>query len=624
MATMVTATGPRGARQGRIVIQPLSAQDTGHLQRAFAAIGQGRLHDAAGALQQLSPPARRHPDAQYVMALALRAEGRLAEARPLVEQALAAAPAHAGLWNGYADLLQAMGDRAAAFSAFQRAAQLAPGSFDAWLNLGLAGLDAERWPEAGDALAQALKLKPGEPRALAVRGLVEQGRGNLPAAVAAYRAALMVNARDARTRHNLATALRSLGDYTAALKELDRAIADGLSAPETATIRAHVLAELGQYPAALAQYRAVIAASPGHVDAQETLALLLPQIGEPAAALDGFRAALSGAAPPALWSAAIRVAQGTGDAAQMLAWAESAARAHGDSPEWALPRVHALAMSGDRDAALRAATAAVAQWPGVAPAHSHLAHLCLQSGDPAAAAAHALTASRLAPFDQTPWALLSLAWRLTDDPRERWLIDYDRLVMIVDIAPPPGFDDLAGFLAALTDSLTRLHTTQHAPAEQSLRHGTQTRGRLFDRPDPVIQGLKASLTAAINAALATLPVDAAHPFLGRRGTGIRFSGSWSVRLQSQGFHISHMHPEGWLSSAFYVALPPEVLAGASDAGRLLFGVPDATLGLDLSPRRVVAPAPGRLVLFPSYAWHGTAPFESRTPRLTAAFDALPT
>ncbi len=609
------------------LIDALSAQDGGHLQRAFAAIGGGRLHDAAQALQQLSPAARRHPDALYVTALTLQAEGRLAEARPLVEQALAAAPAHPGLWNGFGDLLQALGDYAAAFAAFQRAVALAPGSFDAWLNLALAALDVERWADGADAIAAALKLKPGEPRALAVRGLVEQGRGNLPAAVAAYRAALMVNARDARTRHNLATALRSLGDYAAALKELDRAIADGLSAPETATIRAHVLAELGQYPAAVAQYRAVIAVAPGHVDAQETLALLLPQIGERAAALDGFRAALSGAAPPALWSAAIRVAQGTGQAAQMLAWAEAAARAHGDNPEraleWALSRVHALGLSGDRDAAMKAATAAVAQWPGVAPAHSHLAHLCLQAGDPVAAAAHALTASRLAPLDQTPWALLSLAWRLTGDPREQWLIDYDRLVMTADIAPPPGFDDLASFLAALADCLTRLHTTQNAPAEQSLRHGTQTRGRLFDRPDPVIQGLKTSLTDAIHAALATLPSDPAHPFLGRRSTSIRYSGSWSVRLQSQGFHISHMHPQGWLSSAFYVALPPEVLVGASDAGRLLFGVPDAALGLDLSPRRIVAPQPGRLVLFPSYAWHGTAPFESSSPRLTVAFDALP-
>ncbi|MFZ4748450.1 MAG: putative 2OG-Fe(II) oxygenase, partial [Sphingomonas sp.] len=50
--------------------------------------------------------------------------------------------------------------------------------------------------------------------------------------------------------------------------------------------------------------------------------------------------------------------------------------------------------------------------------------------------------------------------------------------------------------------------------------------------------------------------------------------------------------------------------------------PEALLGLDLPPRRVVAPLPGKLVLFPSYFWHGTLPFTSAAPRLTVAFDAV--
>jgi Putative 2OG-Fe(II) oxygenase len=94
-----------------------------------------------------------------------------------------------------------------------------------------------------------------------------------------------------------------------------------------------------------------------------------------------------------------------------------------------------------------------------------------------------------------------------------------------------------------------------------------------------------------------------------------------VRLRSLGFHISHMHPEGWLSSALYIDLPLEV--GSGDAGALAFGVPDAALGLNLGPRRIVRPKPGQLVVFPSYFWHGTTSFESDADRLTVAFDALP-
>jgi hypothetical protein len=138
----------------------------------------------------------------------------------------------------------------------------------------------------------------------------------------------------------------------------------------------------------------------------------------------------------------------------------------------------------------------------------------------------------------------------------------------------------------------------------------------------VLLALQKALIDTVNAGLAPLAPDPRHPFLGRLRNGIAMAGSWSVRLRAQGFHISHIHPSGWLSSAFYVSLPPEIGA-TGDAGKLVFGVPDAALGLTLSPRRVITPVPGRLAIFPSYFWHGTAPFESTAARLTVAFDALP-
>jgi hypothetical protein len=43
----------------------------------------------------------------------------------------------------------------------------------------------------------------------------------------------------------------------------------------------------------------------------------------------------------------------------------------------------------------------------------------------------------------------------------------------------------------------------------------------------------------------------------------------------------------------------------------------------LHAQRVVRPEPGKLVLFPSYFWHGTVPFHSEKTRLTVAFDVVP-
>jgi hypothetical protein len=96
-----------------------------------------------------------------------------------------------------------------------------------------------------------------------------------------------------------------------------------------------------------------------------------------------------------------------------------------------------------------------------------------------------------------------------------------------------------------------------------------------------------------------------------------FEGAWSVRLGSQGFHVVHTHPLGWISSAFYVALPETM--GKGQAGWLQLGAPPPDLRLDLAPYCMIEPKPGRLALFPSTMWHGTVPFDDGE-RLTIAFD----
>ena len=74
---------------------------------------------------------------------------------------------------------------------------------------------------------------------------------------------------------------------------------------------------------------------------------------------------------------------------------------------------------------------------------------------------------------------------------------------------------------------------------------------------------------------------------------------------------------GWISSAFYVALPEA--PGPEPSGWLALGTPPPELGLDLQPYATVEPKPGRLALFPSTMWHNTFPFEAGE-RLTIAFD----
>ena len=213
------------------------------------------------------------------------------------------------------------------------------------------------------------------------------------------------------------------------------------------------------------------------------------------------------------------------------------------------------------------------------------------------------------------WPYAAAAWRLAGDPRWQWLEGDSRLVTITDLtASLPPLDLLAARLRSL-------HVARGAFLDQSVRGGTQTDGPLFSRIEPEIRALRATVVQAVEDHVRQLPPpDLPHPLLGkRRDRPIRFSGSWSVRLRDLGYHSNHVHPQGWISSALYIALPERQPNEPSRAGWLSLGQPQAELGADLDPLRVLEPQLGRLVLFPSWMWHGTLPF-AEGERLTVAFD----
>jgi hypothetical protein len=218
------------------------------------------------------------------------------------------------------------------------------------------------------------------------------------------------------------------------------------------------------------------------------------------------------------------------------------------------------------------------------------------------------------PSGRLAWPYLSLIWRLRGDARAAWLDGAPPFIKSYDL------DFSSAELAELATLLRQLHTASAPYMEQSVRGGTQTDRPLFFRHEPIIQTTKRKIIEAVNAYVAALPApDAVHPLLGLARGPISFEGSWSVRLQAQGFHVSHTHPVGWISSAFYVALPDAAQLGAAPAGWISFGTPPAELGLDLPPYQQIEPKPGRLVLFPSTMWHSTLPFNDGE-RLVVAFD----
>lgn len=281
------------------------------------------------------------------------------------------------------------------------------------------------------------------------------------------------------------------------------------------------------------------------------------------------------------------------------------------------PGLHVLAaraaLSVDPAAADRHLKAAPQDLRSVMRAKTEIeADLALGRGEDAVKRAEGLRAAR--PNDQHAIALLATAWRLTGDDRYKALYDYDRLVRTYRIDAPEGWSSLDAYLDDLAQALDGIHGPLTHPVDQSLRHGSQTSRNLIDYAQAPVRALFAAIDAPIAAHIAAI---------GEATQGYAIDSAWSVRLNSSGFHLNHTHPEGWLSSAFYVCLPRDMKdQEQSKQGWIKFGEPGPITAPPLLPEHFVRPEPGLLVLFPSYMWHGTVPFSSVEKRLTCAFDIV--
>ena len=315
---------------------------------------------------------------------------------------------------------------------------------------------------------------------------------------------------------------------------------------------------------------------------------------------------------PALWQAAIDILTKANRHDQAWRRADAAIAATGDVASFALSRAAALSDAGEAD--LAAAAFASLGDPNHIGHAIGLARHAIRVNDGARLAMlteHWMDGDSAHLF----WPYASIAWRQAGDPRATWLERDERLVLITDLTPQlPPLDRLA-------DKLRDLHSRSGRFLDQSVRGGTQTDGPLLSRLDPEIRALRTAIVGAVDAYRAQLPpVDAVHPMLRyRRDAPVRFAGSWSVRLAGAGHHSNHVHPQGWISSAFYVALPDRL---DGESGWLTLGEPQVELGTGLAPMHRIEPKAGHLVLFPSMLWHGTVPFDAGE-RLSVAFDVAP-
>ena len=601
-------------------------QVNAHLQKAQSLAQSGRMREAYALLAPLRLAIDRNGGALRLYALTAQQSGQTDTAIDALKKIVQIEREPPEILGALADTLGTAGRYGEAYTYWSRLVAKQPGAIDAHLNRSITADQAGRHDDAVRAAEEGLARAPGHGQLLAAKATALRKAGRVPEAVDAFAAAVVADPNRALTRYNQAVTLRVACRYDEACEAYAEAERLGTKGSALQSNWAAAALEAGRVDEAAERYRAALDLQPGHDEARRGLTRLLIEYRGGAAAFAHYEAAARATNLSSTWAEYQLALLSNKKFEQAAAVGREAISILGRDPILLRGTLFAEGITGDPVAPLEELNRMAPMYRDDAMGLIARAQLALRAHRAEECAARSLEYCASQPSEQSGWTLLTLAWRMLDDPREHWLCDYERLVMPVDVPPCDGTLDPAAYARVVAAALDPLHMTLAEPGDQSLRHGTQTSGELFARPDPEIQRFREAVITAARNAIASLPDDAEHPFLGRKSDGLTINGSWSVRLKGGGgHHVPHFHGHGWMSSAYYARLPSaDDDARNRHEGWIEFGRSPDMFNLDFEPRRIVEPKEGRLVLFPSFLWHGTVPFSAgHGDRLTAAFDYLP-
>ncbi|HWY60932.1 MAG TPA: tetratricopeptide repeat protein [Rhizomicrobium sp.] len=561
------------------------------------------------------------PDALHLLALVRIQQSRLEEAVTLLGRSLVLRPRHAHVLFNLGKVLALMGRQQDALKTLEDAVGIQPRLVEAWYELGELQQSLGYPATAEISFRKVLALDPHHTFAPLSLGVAIKDDGR-PAEAEPVLAGGMDKAEDPRLKtaflYQLAFAQYDQGKRTEALANFTKVRRRDPGRASVDFSRADLLMEMNRPDEAVALLEDVLAREPMNDEAHKAYNNLVYRLGRDDEFLKSYDRAPP-ATPLQLGKASYLLQARRADEAHALY--AVILRREPDNLDAAIGAGLSLNLLGRHGEAMAHLEQGRIRHPGNPGLHHHIAATALQARDAKKAALLAEQSLRLAPGDQYGWALLGSAWRMMGDERDELLTGYDDLIRIFDLEAPEGFSNMTEFNAALNSRLGGLHNTPREPISQSLRGGSQTCGKIFNAGDELVDRLKPRIAEAVTRYIAELKPDSGHPFRGRRRDGFRFTGSWSSRLRDSGHHVNHIHPEGWISSCYYVGVPEAVKDETAKQGWIKFGEPGIETGL--GPRRAIQPVPGRLVLFPSFVWHGTIPFRDAAPRTTIAFDAVP-
>lgn len=546
-------------------------------------------------------------------AQAAESQGKREEALQIMVEGIAAHPSSAELYNSFGSLALKAGQKGEAVRYFGRAMALDPDNFEFGLNQVIA-LGSVGSNDHALELARSLEAQGSDnPRYWSARGNVARAARAMDDAAKSYDRCLQLDPVHPRGLHGRARCALERGEDDL-VNCFDKALAVNQGEADLWLGKVQSLDAAGETAAAIALALQLVESVPHWTEALRLLAQLRISRGDTDYDSHFLAASAKSSNAPVIPHAHIQLLASQDEFEKAAQVAGNAAAAFPGEPWFRLAEATNAGMAGDstRAASIFAKLDFDTAERWLQEGRHHLRNGRLDQAEPMLS--KALDSPDLM---HSAYSLLGILWRLSENPRAKWLHGQEGLVQSLSLRNPEGF------LTEVVTTLEELHDKSSFPVGQSLRGGTQTRHILFLRHEPVLAALQKAIENTLEEYRSSLPaMDERHPLLRHRDEEWTLAGSWSVRLRGGGdYHVPHIHPQGMLSSALYLVVPPKI-DDMQQSGWLEIGRPPADLKLDLPPLQTIRPRRGQLALFPSTLYHGTRPF-SGDKRMTVAFDVIP-
>jgi tetratricopeptide (TPR) repeat protein len=481
--------------------------------------------------------------------------------------------------------------------------------------------------------------------------------GDLHAADQLYAETLRLDADNAQAMRLRGALARERGDFDTSLSYLQQACKLAPDDPEPLSEIALTCMATGDIPGAEYHLRKCLSLAPDFSRATANLGAVLQQRGHIKAAIDCYRKTLTNAEDTFVRCNLARALSDAGDFAAALETCDEAdengqpmllatrgailldqhryeealeilttASQLAADDMTCINLAFAQQQTGDVKAAVTTLTQATAQNPANARAVADLANCLCALDNPEAALKTCEDFLSRYPGERLVVGSYALALHNAGRTSEALeLTDCDALVRVFECTAPRGIASTQIMNHLLSAELHSNSSRLLNPVSKATSGGEQTAELNLDE-SLALKALQEFIRDCVSKTANDF-IDkgyAQHPAMtpAQGDLSIR---AWGTLLTQGGQQTSHMHPLGWLSGVYYPHLPADMHSSDPQAGWLEFNTPPERFYVKTATKNWrYEPQAGRLILFPSWFWHRTLPFESADKRISIAFDVVPT